>query len=147
MNIAVQNLNKKFRLNEKFIKRLAIYLLKYIKKSAVSAGLEIIFLSDAAMRPLNRRFRHTDAYTDVLSFNLNGLGEVIISSDTALKNARLFGTSFEEEIVLYVIHGMLHLAGYEDGSPAQRRRMSKRENAILKSLCKRKSLSKVLMPR
>ena len=146
MSIEVRNLNKRFGLSENYIKTIVKDILKILKRPS-HTKLEIIFLSDTAMRPINKRFKHRDSTTDVLSFKLDGLGEVVISSDTALKNSRIFGTYFEKELVLYVIHGILHFLGYEDATAAERRRMSKKENVILELLCKKKNLSKVLTPR
>lgn len=146
MSIVVRNLNKKHRLNEKFIKKLTADILKILRKPR-SAELEIIFLSDSAIRLLNRRYKGRNISTDVLSFELGELGEVIISSDTALRNSRIFNTSFEEEIVLYIIHGILHLFGYDDETAGAKNRMSKKENGIRERLCGKENLSKVLTRR
>lgn len=146
MSIVVRNLNKKHRLNEKFIKKLTADILKILRKPR-SAELEIIFLSDSAIRLLNRRYKGRNISTDVLSFELGELGEVIISSDTALRNSRIFNTSFEEEIVLYIIHGILHLFGYDDETAGAKNRMSKKENGIRERICGKENLSKVLTRR
>jgi probable rRNA maturation factor len=143
--IEVRNLNKKHRLNEKFLKNTAAKILKILDKKS-GADISIAFLSDAAIRPINKRYKRRDRATDVLSFNLGACGQILISSDTALKNSKLFNTSFEEEIVLYVIHGILHLLGHEDRTGIQRKRMSEKEESVLKRLCRR-NFSKVLTPR
>lgn len=143
-NIAIRNDNKAFRLNERFIKKIAAETVRILKKPR-GTKLEIIFLSDRDMRRFNKKYKHRDTYTDVLSFELDDLGEILISSDTALKNSRIFNTSFEEEIILYVIHGILHLSGYDDRTKEEKNRMSKKEEIILRKLCQ-KSFSKVLMP-
>lgn len=140
-SIVVKNLNKKFRINEKFIKKTAGDILRIIHKQK---GLEIVFLGDKEIKPINRKYKRRNAPTDVLSFELGELGEIIISSDTALKNSEIFHTSFEKEIVLYVIHGILHLFGYDDGTVREKKRMSKKEDVILEALCQENFL-KVLM--
>lgn len=140
----VRNLNKKRKLNEKVIKKIAQHILRITKKPR-DMELEVVFLSDKAIRPLNKKYRDSDRPTDVLSFDLGDCGEILISSDTAFKNSKLFNTSFEEELVLYVIHGILHLAGYDDETRRDAERMSKKQNGILKKLC-RKNFSKVLTP-
>lgn len=142
-SIVVKNLNKKFKLNERFIKKITEDVLDILKKSR-GTKLEIVFLSDKEIRSLNRKYKRRDAATDVLSFELGDLGEIIISSDTALKNSAIFHTSFEEEIILYVIHGILHLFGYDDETVRERKRMSKKEDVVLKALCQEK-FSKALM--
>lgn len=138
--IVVKNLNKKFRINERFIQKIAKDILDILKKKK---RLEIVFLGDKEIKPINRKYKRRDAPTDVLSFELGELGEVIISSDTALKNSKVFHNSFEEEIVLYVIHGILHLFGYDDETARARERMSKKEDVILGALCQ-ENFSKVL---
>ena len=145
MNIVVKNINHRFKLNERFIKKIAAEVIKILRKPR-DTKLEIVFLSDKAIRPVNKKYKHRDRPTDVLSFELGPCGQILISSDTALKNSRIFKTAFEEELVLYVIHGILHLSGYDDETAPEKKRMSQKENRILKNLCQ-KNFSKVLMPR
>jgi probable rRNA maturation factor len=150
-HIRVTNHNKGRGLNERFIKGIVADILKALKRPR-HTELEIVFLSDERIRGLNKKYRGSDSATDVLSFDLGGeefgkrakfMGEVLISSDTAARNAKAFGTTFGEEIVLYVIHGMLHLFGYDDGDAVSGARMSKREKEILKKICMKEDLSKV----
>jgi len=61
----------------------------------------------------------------------NFLGNIAISSDKAFSNAAIFKTCFKEEIMLYVIHGILHLSGYDDTAPKTRVVMRKKENEFL----------------
>jgi len=61
-------------------------------------------------------------------------GDVIISVDAAIGNARRFQTSFEYEIVLYMIHGILHLLGFDDHSPADIKRMRHKEKELMEHL-------------
>ncbi|MEW6212161.1 MAG: rRNA maturation RNase YbeY, partial [Acidobacteriota bacterium] len=71
---------------------------------------------DRAIRELNREFRHSDRATDVLSFparEKDYLGDVVISTDTALKQAQEAGFTFEREVSELVLHGLLHLCGYD----------------------------------
>lgn len=138
-SVIVSNFNSKHKLNGRFIKELVKKILKILREKRY-AELEVIFLSDAAIGVLNKKFKYRDRPTDVLSFDLGSLGEVVISSDTALKNSRIFRTSFETELTLYIIHGILHLAGYEDGTATEKRRMSKKEDDILAKLCRQNSL-------
>lgn len=145
-NIVVKNMNSKFNLNERFIKKIVIDTLVILKKSKATK-LDIGFISDKAIKPLNKKYRQSDRATDVLSFNLGSCAQILISSDTASRNSKVFGTSFEEEIVLYVIHGILHFFGYEDETINDKKKMSKQENRILDILCAKSDFSKVLTPR
>ncbi len=140
--VRVKNLNKRHRINERFIQKIAENILDIFKKRR-SIELDIVFLNDNSIRYFNKRYKHKDRATDVLSFDLGPCGQILISSDTALRNSAIFDTSFEEEIILYVIHGILHLFGYNDETTAQKNRMSEKENRILKKLCVKLNFSKV----
>lgn len=144
-SVIIKNLNHRFKINTRFIKKIVAEILKILRKPG-NTKLEVVFLSDKAIRPINKKYRCRDRATDVLSFDLGCCGQILISSDTALKNSRTFKTSFEEELTLYVIHGILHLAGYDDEARQEKKRMSEKEDRILKRLCQ-KNFSKVLMPR
>lgn len=141
-------------LNGKFIKRIASKILKYIRKPR-NTDLEIVFLNNRAMRALNKRYKGRDSSTDVLSFKIDRrefgsdkfLGQIIISVEKAEQNAKVFNTSFEEELALYIIHGILHLFGYDDETAKDRLRMSRKESEVLGYLCKTEDLSKVSMRR
>lgn len=143
--ITVRNLNKKRGINERFVAKLARAILRIIKRN--DKDLEIIFLNNAAIKPINKKYKNSPAATDVLSFDLGSCGQILISSDMALKNSRAFNTSLEKELVLYVIHGILHLFGYDDEDPKTESRMFRKQNSVLETLCAKVNLSKVLMPR
>ncbi len=86
-------------------------------------GATVAFVSDRAMRQLNRRWRGKVGTTDVLSFpagqdefeGLAGatLGDVVISVEQAARQAREHGLTFEEEVAQLILHGLLHLCGYD----------------------------------
>lgn len=145
-SIRILNLHKKYGLNEPLIKRVIRHILKFCgKRKKIELGF--IFLSDKAITVINKRYKKEDHPTDVLSFDLDAAGEIFISLDRALENSRIFGTRFEDEVVLYVIHGILHLFGYDDETPRDKRLMSKEQNEVLRYLWKKENLSKVLTPR
>ncbi len=100
------------------------------------ARISLAVVDDPAIRRLNRRFLDHDCATDVLSFNLDDSGgrfegEVIVSADTAAAAAPRFGWRPEDELLLYVIHGALHLVGLADGTDDQRQQMRRRERECL----------------
>lgn len=146
MNIAVSNLNKKHRINEKSIVKIVANILKILKRSS-NTKLDVVFLSNRTIRPLNKRYKGADRVTDVLSFDLGSCGQILISSDMALKNSRTFNTTLEKELVLYVIHGILHLLGYDDEKSKARAKMFKKQDSILEILCAKTNLSIVLTRR
>lgn len=101
-----------------------------------AAEISLAVIDDAAMHVLNHRYLNHDEPTDVLSFVLEERpgyveGEIIVSADTAATSARRFGWSAENELLLYVIHGALHLVGYDDLEPEAQAEMRRRERAYL----------------
>lgn len=101
------------------------------------AEISLAFVGDAAMHLLNRRHLDHDYPTDVLSFLLSSPGasplegEIVISTETAIRQAEEFGWSPADEVTLYVVHGLLHLCGYDDHVPQDREAMRRRERDIL----------------
>lgn len=95
------------------------------------------FVSDEDMRELNRRYRKIDRTTDVLSFaqrdggDVGILGDVVISYDTAVRNSQRFSVTVEGEIRRLVVHGILHLLGFDHAEKKQRETMRGKESEIL----------------
>lgn len=103
------------------------------------ATLSIAVVSDKAIRELNRRYLQHDYATDVLSFLLDSgnswlSGEIIVSADTAATQALEYDASPQDELLLYVIHGTLHLVGYDDTTPSTRQKMQVRQRRYLRRL-------------
>ncbi len=121
--IEVINRQRLFSINRAALASLSRQVLDRINRPA--AIVTITFIRDAAMQRLNRTWRGIDAPTDVLSFayhesdetapgaEFDQLGDVIISVETAARYAQQLGLTFEDEIRTLVIHGTLHLAGYD----------------------------------
>lgn len=114
----------------------------------------ISFVTDDVIADLNERYRGKVGPTDVLSFECDGLdddmapldpseeqvyelGDVIIAPDVAERQTREFGTSFEEEISLLLVHGLLHLCGYDHIKDDEAEIMEGREAEILGAWAKR----------
>jgi probable rRNA maturation factor len=104
------------------------------------AELSIVLADDGVVRELNRRYRQVDAPTDVLAFPAGAppgpglpqlLGEVVISVPTARRQAAQAGHDWRDEVDLLLVHGVLHLLGWTDHSPATRRRMMARQAEVL----------------
>jgi probable rRNA maturation factor len=101
------------------------------------ADISLALLDDPAIHELNRRHLQHDYPTDVLSFLLSEPGtkplegELLVSTDTATTQAAEFGWSPEDELTLYIVHGLLHLCGYDDHAAADLRRMREREREVL----------------
>ena len=104
------------------------------------AELSIVLADDRLVQQLNRQYRQADAPTDVLAFPAGEppgpglpqwLGEVVISIPTAQRQAAQAGHEWRAELDLLVVHGVLHLLGWNDHTPATRRRMMARQAEIL----------------
>jgi probable rRNA maturation factor len=100
------------------------------------AQLSIAIVDDATIHALNRQFLAHDYPTDVLSFALEQgpgslEGEVVASAETAVRSAADFGWEPQDELLLYVIHGALHLVGHDDATDEDRRAMRAAEGRYL----------------
>jgi probable rRNA maturation factor len=82
----------------------------------VYGEVSVLIAGNRRLRDLNRRFRGKNKPTDVLSFPGDRGGDIAISLDIARENARLYGHHFSEELKVLILHGMLHLAGYDHAS-------------------------------
>jgi len=120
---------------ERDLRRLGDYA---AARAASDVDLSFAVLDDARMQDLNREALGHDYATDVLSFPFEAepvlVGEVVLSGDTARREAAARGHSAYHELLLYAVHGVLHLLGYEDHDPAGRRRMRRAERAALAAL-------------
>ncbi len=101
-------------------KRLELAVHEILLEAGITVGeLSLVVVDDPTIHELNRKHLDHDYPTDVLSFCLEEspgriVGEVIVSADTAIENASDYGWQAESELLLYVIHGTLHLVGYSD---------------------------------
>lgn len=108
-------------------------------ESISSAEIGIAVVDDARIHELNVQYLGHDYPTDVLSFPLSDQdqplqGEIAVSLDTARAQAVRYGWSEQDELLLYVVHGTLHLAGYDDQDQASARRMRARQREVLVQL-------------
>lgn len=126
-----------------------------------SAEVSVSFVNNAQIRQLNAEYRGKDVPTDVLSFPLgeNGiydknmetgmlqLGDVVISVEKAVEQARVYGHSLQREIGFLTVHSMLHLLGYDhEAGGLEQVRMREKEESVLASLGLQRDASYVLPP-
>ena len=117
---------------------LTLWLKSATKKEGRTLGeLVFNFCSDESLSKINKEFLNHDTLTDVITFDYSALkevsGEIFISTDRVRENASEFQQSFEEEIRRVMIHGLLHLCGYNDKTIKEKSLMSDRENFYLDS--------------
>ena len=109
-----------------------------VRSACPPGDLSLVFLTDAAQARLHADFLADPTPTDVITFEGDAAhgtaGEICVSADTAATYARAHRRDFSAELTLYVIHGWLHLAGYDDLQPAKRRAMRRAEARAVKLL-------------
>ena len=107
------------------------------KESRLLEKLVFNFCSDESLLKINKEFLNHDTLTDVITFDYSALnevsGEIFISTDRVRENASEFQQSFEVETRRVMIHGLLHLCGYNDKTAKEKELMSDRENFYLDS--------------
>ena len=112
------------------------------RHGVVRARISVALVNDTIMARLNRKHLEHNGATDVLSFDLHDAadektaidGEIVMSVDMAVKQARRRGHAVEAELALYAVHGTLHLLGYDDRRKADAKRMHDMEDEILSSI-------------
>jgi len=131
ININIQNCQKKNKISVEILKNLVSKIHIKIPPSKVN----VILVSDRKITQLNKKFLGKNIPTDVLSFPISkDCGEIVISTETAERNAKIYSYSLEKEILYLIIHGILHLKGYKDNNRKDALKMKKQQNIIFKKL-------------
>lgn len=154
--VSIRNAHPRLRLDRRVITGVIAVLDTHAAKFRAGCPpgeLSLAFLTDAALAGIHGAFMGDPTTTDVITFVGNpalGLaGEICVSADTAARyavsppaggpaparrQAPAFAEKFSAELTLYLVHGWLHLAGYDDGQPAKKRRMRAAEARAMKLL-------------
>jgi len=135
MDVEIANEQSTLPVDEDRIRRLAAAILA--DAGYAEGVLSVAVVDDPTIHELNARHLAHDYPTDVLSFALTDEpprleGEVIVSADTAVANAADYGWPPEHELLLYVVHGVLHLAGHRDKADDEVRAMREAEGRYLR---------------
>jgi len=139
MQISIQNRQRKFPVDEKNIHGWVHRILSLQKMSNAELGL--VFVNNRRMRIYNNNYRQIDRATDVLAFPMregfggdlhpNVLGDVVISLEMTATEARRYARKEDEQLLILLIHGILHLLGYDHTeSEAQAEIMERRERQL-----------------
>lgn len=140
MVIDLQNLQGEIKVSEEKIKKCAEQALEALGEG--KSELSLLLVNDAYIRRLNHKYRNVDSRTDVLAFSMREgeglskkspiLGDVVISVETAKREAEKRNKKLHEEICLYLIHGVLHLLGYDDSVTHERKKMEAKQKELLR---------------
>ena len=142
MKIEIANKQKKLKID---ISRLRALLWRVARDEGFAGNISVALVSDSRMRGLNRKFLKRNSSTDVLSFDLRTKRllqsrkalhedidcEIVVNSERAFRVAKRYGLTPFEEVILYCIHGLLHLAGYDDTTEEGRARMAAKQKSLL----------------
>ncbi len=129
--------NHQIELNLKHKKEVRDWLNEVATEEGVKIDeLSYIFCDDEYLLSINQQYLNHDTYTDIITFDLTeekGImnGEVYISIERVGENAKKFKNSPEDELHRVMVHGLLHLIGYDDKNPAEKAGMREKEDACL----------------
>lgn len=138
IRVTIANRQRHVRVKLDWLRSITRQVLK--GERIADADISLALLDDSAIHRINKQFLNHNEPTDVITFPWSDpdrmplQGELLISAETASRTARSLDHAATHEIALYVIHGLLHLCGYDDLAPAARRRMRRRERYYLKQL-------------
>ncbi|MDP6379768.1 MAG: rRNA maturation RNase YbeY [Phycisphaerae bacterium] len=136
--IEITNLQDYVKVERKLITQIMLKALK--KEGRTTKSLSVVLTDNQHLRDLTDRYMGHPSDTDVISFPLDqpgwpcdgGVnGEIIASAERAAKVAKLRGSSAKAELLLYLVHGLLHLVGYDDNTKAEAERMHETEEKLL----------------
>lgn len=133
-NLKIFSSEKKYKINKRRVHKLVHYLKQELNFSILS--LPINFISSGHITVINRKYLKHNYSTDIITFNYsentrNIDGEIFISVDDAEENSKKYKNSLAEEFLRLVIHGILHLVGYDDMNSKDYKIMKKYENELL----------------
>lgn len=149
MDIRFRNKSKSGVISDYRLRKLAVRVPTYVLEleNHLDDEVSIVFIDDEEMRELNMQYRAKDKPTDILSFRLNEgefagispnvLGDIAISLPIAERQAKEYGTSIDVELARLLIHGTLHLLGYDHIAPRDAKVMMPLQEQLLVDACKK----------
>jgi probable rRNA maturation factor len=149
--LALRNHQRLRRVNLRLLRQITDTLLADLL-GVESCELDIHIVSATRMARINHQFLQHEGSTDVITFDYSASGtrhmlhlngEIFVCIQDAVAQARRFRTTWQSETVRYIIHGILHLLGYDDSQPVARRKMRVEENSLLRTMTRRFPLSKL----
>jgi len=133
MTFEINNLTRT-RVDKKFLEKVAKKTFNYLKIKRLKE-ISIVLVEDAKIKELNKRYRGEHRVTDVLAFDY---GEIVICLPQAKRQAKQLGHSLKKELAILLIHGILHLAGYDDKTKKGYNKMVKAQEKIFAKIKNKK---------
>ena len=132
MDITVKNLQSKIPVYPTSIKAVGLKVSRSLGLGKHHQDVSVVFVGPKKMRQINKKFLGHDYVTDVITFDDGPFcAEIVICPQVALRQAKDYGVSVKREILLYLVHGLLHLAGYDDAKPEDFESMQARQEDLL----------------
>lgn len=134
ISVTIHNdFNDKLKINKDAICKLSTEVFK--RENYNNSQVDIILTDKKFLNSLKKKYFNMDVFTDVMAFNLgddkNIDGEIYISIDDVLENSKLFSKTFNDEFKRIIIHGVLHLCGYDDKTKKEKENMTLLEEKYL----------------
>jgi probable rRNA maturation factor len=162
--LSFQNRQRTRKLDLRFLRKITFFLLEeLLRENEFDLGFRLVGKSEMAR--VNEQFLQHSGSTDVITFDYGGndfeifpendsskslqpvlRGEIFICIADAIQQAREFKTTWQSELVRYVVHGILHLKGFDDLTLRERKKMKREENRLLREISHRFALSKLQQP-
>lgn len=127
-NFEINNLTRS-KVDRKFLEKVAEKTLKILKIKILE--ISIVLVGDAKIKALNKKYRKSNKVTDVLAFDY---GEIFICLPQAKKQAKKLGNILKKELSILLIHGLLHLAGYDHRTKKDLNKMLKKQEEICQKI-------------
>jgi probable rRNA maturation factor len=161
LRLSVANRQRTRKIHSRLLKKIAAALLADLEINQAELGINL--LATREMASINETFLRHEGPTDVITFDYAGQaasaraarthaaskgtreqaaraplhGDIFICVDKAVSQAKEFRSSWQSEVVRYLVHGVLHLLGHDDSRPAERREMKREENRLVRGLSRR----------
>ena len=125
----------KFRVHDR--SRLKAWFVSTIKQyGKINGEINVVFTSDKKLRDINLKYLNTDTYTDIITFDLSDedlviSGDIYISIERVKENAEIFKVTINDELNRVLIHGILHLLGFDDRTIKEKEKMKQLEDLFL----------------
>lgn len=148
--VTIRNKQRRYQVNSRRLRDLAVAVAEVLDLKEIDLGIFVV--GELEMTRLNESFLQHAGCTDVITFDYNDAsspdlvaGEVFICLEEAARQATRFRVPLQQEALRYVMHGILHLCGYDDLTPAKRRKMKQVENRLVRTLGRRYAREEVVV--